>query len=106
MPVHVEVSHVAVQALAHQIGQPTYRQDVSRPVKRHAIIEVQPLSPLPPSGLSERNAASSVWKPCRGLFKGCTNSLIALFYSFVVAAGAACTAEEATAGSGAGTTLG
>ena len=43
MPIDVEVSDVAVHALAHVIGQPTDRQDVSGTIKCQRIVGRQPL---------------------------------------------------------------
>ena len=42
--VDVEVGDVAVQALAHQVGQVAERQDVGGAVERHAVLERQPLA--------------------------------------------------------------
>jgi hypothetical protein len=44
VPVDVEVGFRAVQAFAHQIGQVAERQDVGRPVERHAVLERQALA--------------------------------------------------------------
>ena len=44
MPIDVEVGDVAVESLPHVVGQPTYGQNVTRPIEGEAIREVQPLA--------------------------------------------------------------
>ena len=44
VPVDIEISDVAVQAFAHMIGQPAYRQNISRPVEGDAIVEIEALA--------------------------------------------------------------
>ena len=44
--VDVEIRHVAVQPLAHQVGQVAERQDVGGAVERDAVVERQPLAGL------------------------------------------------------------
>jgi len=43
VPVDVEVSNVAVQALAHMVGQPAHGQNISGPVERNPIVEIKTL---------------------------------------------------------------
>ena len=44
--IDVEVGHIAVQPLAHQVRQPAHRQNVAAAVERHAIVEAEPLAAL------------------------------------------------------------
>ena len=44
MPVDIEISNVAVQAFAHMIGQPANGQNISRPVERDPIVEIETLA--------------------------------------------------------------
>ena len=44
MAVDVEIGQVAVQPLAHQVGQITHRQDIGRAVERHAVVERKALA--------------------------------------------------------------
>ena len=46
MAVDVEIRHVAVLALAHQVGHVAHPQDVAGTVQRHAVLERQPLACL------------------------------------------------------------
>src|SRR5215472_4101281 len=42
VPVDVEISHIAVHALADVIGQPANRQDISRAIEGYSIVKAQP----------------------------------------------------------------
>jgi hypothetical protein len=44
MAIHVEVSHRAVHALAHQVGHVTHGENIRRLVKQHAIVVGQALA--------------------------------------------------------------
>ena len=46
MPVHVEVRHISVHPLAHQVGQIAKRQNIRGAIERHAIFERETLARL------------------------------------------------------------
>ncbi len=65
MTIDVEVGNIAMQLLAHEVRQPTHRENVA------AAIQATPSSKLSRSPASTfsaigSSARSSVWKECRG----------------------------------------
>src|SRR5579872_3684 len=46
VPIHIEVSHVAMQTLAHQVRHVAERENVGGPIQRNAVIVRQTLTPL------------------------------------------------------------